>query len=113
MLKYHILNAMMILRICISCFQRAVGWCETADDAYSVSYRSRTSENCSMKFRNDTVISQGYVCIHKVVLTKDNSGGTAVFVNRPAELSYTALRFFITFSLYFNLPTKREKVGIL
>ena len=34
-------------------------------------------------------------------------------VNRPAELSYTALRFFITFSLYFNLPTKREKVGIL
>ena len=76
-LEYLTTNAMMILSVYKTGFQRVVGWCETTDVVKAVSYRSRTSEHWSKRLRVGPVIDQEYVSTLSGFLS--NTGGTVDF----------------------------------
>ena len=76
----------MILSESLRVFQRAVGWCETVNKAFAVSYRSRIPERSrvgiSMEFRVIPLQIRGLTELHEAAMftygKQCNTGGTVV-----------------------------------
>ena len=104
----------MILSENLIVFQRAVGWCETVNTVFAVSYRSRIPERfrvgISMEFRVIPLQIRGLTEPHEAAVFSNrehcNTGGTVVniFVDHPAKI----FRVFAGFFLFRKLTAKNS-----